>query len=236
MQYASPRVFPQATGFSYSDRPRTFIEDELQTLARGEELVPGMPLRDICARFVRAYVNTLAGDTTIREHHAISQRELQSQELVTVRANRWGVYGNAWELPRNIVRHHGSIIYNASPAARTAANVRHWRHESAIREQARVGDIIGFYFPESLHLAEAARASAGFTHVGLVIGHMQAREPVVAHLFDTDDAMQPAPPIRHETISHIMQEWRYIPRNGDKNPRHDEPVITPIALMRPSYR
>ncbi len=166
-----------------------FDQEKLEQLVRGEDIVPGFPEQGaMCSKTMRALTNTLLGEPYFEHHRLFSKLFYKGAGREELAADKAGIYGDAWHMYYNIQEAGGSLLYQTN-------NPREDVNKSVekIIAEARIGDIIGFYYPDSQYNEVAKQAGAGFTHMGLVVGHAQEVNneniqhiPIVAHLFHAD--------------------------------------------------
>ena len=137
---------------------------------------------------MRALTNTLLGESYFEHHRLFSKLFYKGVGREELAADKAGIYGDAWHMYYNIQEAGGSLLYKTD-APREEIN----NSVEKIIAEARIGDIIGFYYPDSQYNEVAKQAGAGFTHMGLVVGYVQEGDnkntpdiPIVAHLFHAD--------------------------------------------------
>lgn len=167
----------------------SFVQEKLEQLVHGEDIVPGFPEQGaMCSKTMRALVNTLLGEPYFKHHRLFSKLFYKTVGKEELAADKAGIHGDAWNMYYNIQEAGGSLLYKTdTPREDVNKSVEH------IIEQVRIGDIIGFYYPDSQYNEVAKQAGAGFTHMGLVVGHVPEENnenmqsiPIVAHLFHAD--------------------------------------------------
>ena len=106
----------------------------------------------LCAGYIKKAYNKLA--------------RANSEKKQIDYAHEDGIFGNAWELPCNIIEKGGKVF----------------KIQNIDKFPFKRGDIIGCYYPLSSFNEEAAKWDSSFTHVVIIIGFIK-KKPVVAHLF-----------------------------------------------------
>lgn len=102
-----------------------------------------------------------------------------------------GVYGNAWNMLKNIEDSGGTIIFNIydSPEFDNVKTPKELRNKTNISlseaapdySQLMAGDIVGIYIPSSSHMTDALETGTTYnTHVGIVVGEEDG-VPIVEH-------------------------------------------------------
>lgn len=103
-----------------------------------------------------------------------------------------GVTLNAWQMPKNIIQHGGTEIYNIynSPEFNNIKSVNELKNktENAIKNnpidysKLSVGDIVGIYMPSSnMHTVALKEGTTKNTHVGIITGFDDDGMPIVEH-------------------------------------------------------
>lgn len=102
-----------------------------------------------------------------------------------------GVYGDAWNMLKNIEDSGGNIIFNIydSPEFDNVKTPKELRNKTniSLREaapdysQLMAGDIVGIYMPTSSHMTDAIETGTTYnTHVGMVVGEEDG-VPIIEH-------------------------------------------------------
>ncbi len=171
-----------------------FERSTLDQLIQGKDIIPGLPEQGaMCAKTMRALVNTLYGESFFKFHRLSSKTVYNIAGKITgkktLEADAFGIYGDAWEMFQHIQEKGGQLLYfTGDPIGDKVQS------NQVVMDQTKAGDIIGFYYPDSQFNTVAKQAGPGFTHMGLVIGHVKKEYasgstidvPVIAHLFHSD--------------------------------------------------
>jgi hypothetical protein len=186
----------------------------------------------MCSKTMRALTNTLLGELYFEHHRLFSKAAYKALGRKELAADKAGIYGDAWHMYYNIQEAGGSLVYETNnPREEVNKSVAY------IIEQARIGDIIGFYYPDSQYNEVAKQAGAGFTHMGLVVGYIEENNnenmqsiPVVAHLFHADQ-YYPA-----EELSFVEQERKELLASAYNVPLNTIPAfrVEPITAIQTS--
>lgn len=164
-----------------------FDQKTLEKLVAGEDIIPAFPEQGaMCAKTMRALTNTLLGDPYFTQNRFLSKIEYKLAGQETLPADTAGINGDAWEMFYHIQESEGQLLYfSTNPISESKEGIAY------ITEHARIGDIIGFYYPDSKYNNLARNAGPGFTHMSLVVGQIHNEEtqqtiPLIAHLFHSD--------------------------------------------------
>ena len=160
----------------------------LEELVEGKDIIPGFPEQGaMCAKTMRALVNTLLGETYFAQNRFLSKVEYKLQGKETLLADKAGVSGDSWEMFYRIQNAGGLLLYfTEEPIIEQKTSI------DFVIQHAQIGDLIGFYYPDSKYNEIAHNAGPGFTHMGLVVGYAKNGEvnnqkvPLIAHLFHSD--------------------------------------------------
>lgn len=125
---------------------------------------------DQCARFVSKKIESATG----------------------ISCKNTGVYGNAWNMLKNIVRSGGQMLFNIyeaqdfknlrSDVALKKATQKYISNNPLNYSMLNVGDVVGIYVPSSGHHYEVlAKGDTYNTHVGVVVGKDANGQPIIEH-------------------------------------------------------
>lgn len=211
-----------------------FNQDILEALVEGEDIIPGLPEPGaVCAKAVRVLANTALDEPYFTRPRHISKATYKITGQTELAGDSAGINGDAWHMFSNIQEAGGRLLY-FSQNPKQDAEVGF----DFLQDNAQIGDIVGFYYPDSGYNDIAKKAGPGFTHMGLVVGYDidsddGSSDPIVAHLFHSDqyfaaeeiplgDKIQkgiqaklygvtPAkvPAFRVETVNFIRNEFTY---------------------------
>lgn len=219
-----------------------FHQDILQDLIEGKDIIPGLPEPGaVCAKSVRALSNTVLGEPYFTRPRHISKATYKITGQTEMIGDAAGINGDAWHMFYNIQNAGGELLYfSENPKQDSDIGF------DFLQDEGQIGDIVGFYYPDSSFNEVASEAGAGFTHMGLVVGYDTSdhkRDPIVAHMFHSDQYFEgedpefmtqvqrslqarlynvnPAivPPFRIETVDFIRDELTF---QGEVNSRNSD--------------
>lgn len=158
---------------------------------------------DRCARFVSRKIEAATG----------------------ISCKNTGVYGNAWNMLKNIVRHGGEMLFNIydtqdfenlrSDVALKDATQKYIRNNTLNYNMLNVGDVVGIYVPSSTHHYDVlAKGDTYNTHVGVVVGKDANDQPIIEHTVN----------------GNVYQD----PINNIRGSKYGKTVVT--AAARPRYQ
>lgn len=175
-----------------------FDEDALEAIVSGVDIIPGLPEQGaMCAKTMRAIANTIFGESYFKHHRLFSKAEYKLFGKKELAADAAGINGSAWKMYFNILEAGGELLYKTdNPMADVDISTEF------VMDHAQIGDIIGFYYPDSQYNAVAQEA--GFTHMGIVVGETDNSDPIIAHLFHSD---QYFPAEEESGIEHMRKEF-----------------------------
>lgn len=104
---------------------------------------------------------------------------------------KFGIQGDAWKMPKNIVQHGGEMIFNVYDESfknvKTTTELKQ-KTEKALKttpfdiNNLKVGDIVGIYMPSSdMHNVALKEGSTHNTHIGIVTEHDKNGVPIIEH-------------------------------------------------------
>ena len=102
-----------------------------------------------------------------------------------------GVYGNAWQMPMNVVNAGGQMLFNLydhgfedvhTPAQLKQRTKERLKQDSFDYMQLQPGDVVGIYYPYSDHHQDVLNEGTTYnTHVGIVTGFDSSGVPIIEH-------------------------------------------------------
>lgn len=102
-----------------------------------------------------------------------------------------GVYGNAWQMPINVVNAGGQMLFNLydhgfedvhTPAQLKQRTKERLKQDSFDYTQLQPGDVVGIYYPYSEHHQDVLNEGTTYnTHVGIVTGFDSSGVPIIEH-------------------------------------------------------
>lgn len=118
--------------------------------------------------------------------------EWVSKKVKNASGDLFGVSGDAWTMPQNIVNSGGEMLYNIynNDSFSNISNVSDLKRttEESIKEnpfdisQLQLGDIVGIYMPSSdMHAVALSDGTTYNTHVGVVTGFDKDGTPIIEH-------------------------------------------------------
>lgn len=174
-----------------------FNRGKLEEILDGEDIIPGLPEQGaMCSKMIRALANTFLDEPFFEYHRLFSKIGYGLVGKKKMAGDEAGLYGDAWGMFSHIQKAGGEMLYHTDEPRGEREHANRF-----VQEHAKIGDILGFYYPDSKFNTVAREAGAGFTHMGMVVGFAQDKDPIIAHLFHSDQYLEP----REEgTIEH----WR----------------------------
>ena len=102
-----------------------------------------------------------------------------------------GVYGNAWQMPMNIGKSGGDVLFNLyekgfedvkTPAELVKRTRERLKEDSFDISRLQPGDVVGIFYPGSTHHSDVLEEGTTYnTHVGIVTGYDKDGYPIVEH-------------------------------------------------------
>ena len=112
-------------------------------------------------------------------------------KVMDATGQNYGVYGDAWKMPKNIVDNGGTEIYNIYDSSFNKVkdvNSLKKKTKEAISKNPfdvrtlQVGDVVGIYMPSSnMHETAMKEGSTFNTHIGIVTGFNSKGIPIIEH-------------------------------------------------------
>lgn len=112
-------------------------------------------------------------------------------KVMDATGQNYGVYGDAWKMPKNIVDNGGTEIYNIYDSSfskvKDVDSLKKKTKEAISKnpfdvKTLQVGDIVGIYMPSSNMHETAMREGSTFnTHIGVVTGFNSKGIPIIEH-------------------------------------------------------
>ena len=111
-------------------------------------------------------------------------------------SKRYGVIGDAWTMPQNIVNKGGTMKYNlyddprfkevSTPAQLKQMTIATAKDHPLDYKNIKVGDVVGIYMPSSdMHKVALANGTTKNTHIGYVTGIDKDGMPLISHNIHT---------------------------------------------------
>ena len=193
----------------------------------------------MCSKFVRAAANTLLGHWFFQHHRLHAKIRANLSGLTNLPADDYGIFGDAWQMYDNIQSKGGDLLYEtAHPIEDNLISANN------LASYTKIGDIIGFYYPDSKYNPVARKAGAGFTHMGIIVGFDEMKEPIIAHFMHTDYYLKNEPVLRYETFSTMQKKLAFHGYQKhldfEKSPEEynyaeGDPLVYVKAILRPNY-
>lgn len=102
-----------------------------------------------------------------------------------------GVIGNAWQMPLNIGKAGGDVIFNlysrgfedvSTPQQLKERTKARLKEDHADLSMLKPGDVVGVFFPLSTHHGDVLKEGTTYnTHVGIISGYDKDGTPIVQH-------------------------------------------------------
>lgn len=112
-------------------------------------------------------------------------------KVMDATGQNYGVYGDAWKMPKNIVDNGGTEIYNIYDSSfnkvKDVDSLKKKTKEAISKNPfdvrtLQVGDIVGIYMPSSnMHETAMKEGSTFNTHIGIVTGFNSKGIPIIEH-------------------------------------------------------
>ena len=112
-------------------------------------------------------------------------------KVMDATGQNYGVYGDAWKMPKNIVDNGGTEIYNIYDSSfskvKDVESLKKKTKEAISKnpfdvKTLQVGDIVGIYMPSSnMHETAMKEGSTFNTHIGVVTGFNSKGIPIIEH-------------------------------------------------------
>ncbi|MBI2666089.1 hypothetical protein HYX13_00595 [Candidatus Woesearchaeota archaeon] len=241
LQKEEKAVYKGFTQMSFEDeKPSVFTDESLERIVRGEDIVPGLPEEGaMCSKFVRATANTLLGHWFFQHHRLHAKIKANAFGITTLPADEYGLSGDAWEMYGNIQNKGGKLMYETEhPVQDNLISANY------LVSHAKIGDIIGFYYPDSKYNPQAKKQGAGFTHMGIVVGFDEVKEPIIAHFMHTNYYFENEPVLRYETLSAMQEklsfqgyqkELDFVKGEEEYKYQKGDSLVFVKAILRPRY-
>lgn len=236
---------PVHKGFAqaeFHEAPTIFEQGRLEQIAMGEDVVPGLPEEGaMCAKHVRATANSLMGSEFFMHHRLTSKAVTNIFGIDNLPTDEFGFTGDAWDMYFNLQEKGGRVLYSTSnPVGDKAKSI------DFLNNNAKIGDVVGFYYPDSQYNETARKAGAGFTHMGIIVGFEKSarRKPIISHMFHSQNYFENQPTARYDTMDSIERTLAFRgylkPLDFQKSSQEHqymegEPLFFVKAIVRPVY-